>query len=272
MYKLIFLLAFIPLLSFSIDPGDRTGNGGDFVRTSFIVEGHRILRLLSDTREGQEFCEDHGLSLEVLNLALKTSVIEVTSDRLFDQYGNEVDALGEKSKITLNKARWEKLFASELDLRAIIFHEILRAADINDDDYVISNHLPLAAMPDLYLALKKELRKLKAPANQEIKKYFYHPGRQNQIWRCEFANQDSSSVFKGQALMHMKSGFHLSIINNLTQMKLVTDMSLYNKKAKYIRIPGFDFKQNIKFEIKFDTSKNLLFNFDEAVYGRCHLL
>lgn len=121
--------------------GHRVGNGGDHIRASFILMGEAVLEYLVETEQGQKLLDAHKLSLVDLGQSLDIEKISVTDDVLKDNSGSIVEAIGEPGKIVLNKSAWFKHFEGERDVYYLVFHEMLRSASVNDDNYIISKDL-----------------------------------------------------------------------------------------------------------------------------------
>lgn len=121
--------------------GFRVGNGGDHVRASFIRMGEAVIDYLADTTAGQDVVTRAKLSIDQLKATLDIEKITVVDDVLRDNSGSIVDALGEPGLIKLSKEAWFQHFEKQRDVYYLVFHEILRSAEINDDNYVISNAL-----------------------------------------------------------------------------------------------------------------------------------
>jgi hypothetical protein len=252
--------------------GDRTGNGGDFVRSSFITEAGRIIRVLSSTREGQDYCRRYEFSPETLKNVLDTSVIEVTDSRLYDHYGNEVDALGEPGKITLNISRWKELFSSGADLRVLIFHEVLRASDINDDNYIISQHLPMISVFDPFLVLRKEFNNAPITPYQNISRVFTNLTNKNLVWNCEFSEFKILDSITIRVLISSKTNRELQFFHVFTRMTVVDGINLRDSSVDRLEIPGLDRMKQVKAIFKFNQKYELLMNFDGLVFGKCRSL
>ena len=67
--------------------------------------------------------------------------IEVVDRDLIDNSGSLVDALGVPGKITLSQSRWLEFVREQRDVRLLVAHELLRAAGVPDDNYVVSRTL-----------------------------------------------------------------------------------------------------------------------------------
>lgn len=118
--------------------GHGLNNGGDHIRATFIRMGHAVLSYLRETDEGSSIVTSHDLSLLALEQTLNIGVLEVVDGLLLDNGGSAVDATGEPGKIRLSSERWINHFESERDVYFLVFHEMLRAVAMNDDNYIIS--------------------------------------------------------------------------------------------------------------------------------------
>jgi hypothetical protein len=136
--NLIALLIF-PLVA-SAD-GTVIGNGGDYVRSTFFRVGESAINYLHSDPDGRRLVTEYNLSLDALRLTLNIKVVTVTADTLRDNRGSIVDAIGTPGSITLNSGAWIKYFEKNWDVTYLVVHEMLRSANVNDDNYVISKHL-----------------------------------------------------------------------------------------------------------------------------------
>lgn len=143
MKKTITPSAFIlfALISLNTNAGHFTGNGGDHVRAMFFKMGEAVVSFLKETQEGQKVLTEKQITVENLQNLLTIEVVNAVEIPLIDNGGSSVDAIGEKGKITLNKTRWVEHLEKERDVYYLVFHEMLRALQINDDNYVISKLL-----------------------------------------------------------------------------------------------------------------------------------
>jgi hypothetical protein len=140
--KILTVLFFIgTLLSNSSASAHRVGNGGDHIRASFIQMGQAVIEYLEETQEGAQIVSQNQLDLKVLNETLDIERISVSDDTLRDNSGSIVDALGEPDSITLQKTSWFNHLERSTDIYFLVFHEMLRSAGINDDNYIISKSL-----------------------------------------------------------------------------------------------------------------------------------
>lgn len=134
-FAVIGVLALTIAASFA---GHGVGNGGDHVRATFMQMGDAVLAYLQETAEGQKIIVDQNLQIADLKAVLDINVIEVQDGILIDNTGSAVDAIGVKDKITLAKDRWNDHFENDRDVYFLVFHEMLRAVQVNDDNYIIS--------------------------------------------------------------------------------------------------------------------------------------
>jgi hypothetical protein len=131
------------------------GNGGDLIEGMFIREGMSIINTLKNTSDGQNLVRIFHLNLSELKDTLDANRIFVTEGPLYDNTGAEVDAIHEFGAIKLSRPRWKYTFTLPPERsRFLVFHEMLRSAQINDDSYRISIYLdsPLDIVPPVQLA------------------------------------------------------------------------------------------------------------------------
>src|SRR5690606_11588726 len=83
----------------------------------------------------------HGLDIDRLRDLNSIDVIRVADGILIDNSGSKVEAIGEPGRIVLAGDLWMEHFERERDIYYLVLHELLRAADINDDNYIISGAL-----------------------------------------------------------------------------------------------------------------------------------
>ncbi len=138
---LLVLLGSLAPMSTPMFAGHSIGNGGDHIRATFIRLGTAVVSYLRDTSEGAVIVSTNALSLDALEQTLDIAVIEVFEGLLTDNGGSAVDAIGEPGKIRLSSNRWMSHFEGNRDVYFLVFHEMLRAASVNDDNYVISKRL-----------------------------------------------------------------------------------------------------------------------------------
>lgn len=137
------LILFLPLLGQAslAFAGDKVGNGGDFIRAGFLQRGETVVRFLQNNPEGQKITRAHNLDLSVLNNSLLAEKIQVVGSGLTDNGGSLADATGEPDKIRLDRGAWKEHFDKSRDVYYLVFHEMLREARYNDDDYRISKKI-----------------------------------------------------------------------------------------------------------------------------------
>lgn len=133
--------AFLIILSAKGYAGHGVGNGGDYIRASFMSMGWAAIQYLDETEEGAALKQLHQLDSADLLRTLDINVIEVQDRILIDNNGSVVDALGSKDKIILSKDNWADHFENGRDVYFLVFHEMLRALEINDDNYTISKSI-----------------------------------------------------------------------------------------------------------------------------------
>jgi hypothetical protein len=121
--------------------GHGVGNGGDHIRATFMSVGRAVVQYLNEGDEGTRLRDEHRLDTSAMSALLSIESIEVKDEVLVDNGGSVVDAIGERQKITLAQDRWTQHFENERDVYFLVLHELLRALEINDDDYVISRQI-----------------------------------------------------------------------------------------------------------------------------------
>ncbi|MCC2678197.1 MAG: hypothetical protein K0R29_773 [Pseudobdellovibrio sp.] len=128
---------------FSIDKkiDHKVGNGGDYLRGQFIALGQQIILFLEETEDGQNLVSSRQLNVEALKSTLDINKLTVVQDLLIDNSGSVVDAIGVPDLIIINADSWMDHFERERNIYYLVFHEMLRSAAINDDNYVVSQPL-----------------------------------------------------------------------------------------------------------------------------------
>jgi hypothetical protein len=134
-------IAMLALTATFAHSGLREGNGGDFIRSTYLRMGQAVLEHLKTTSEGQALVEAHDLDLDRLARGLSVDYVSVQEGLLRDWYGSVVDATGQPESVVLSKDAWAEHFEKERDVYFLVFHEMLREAAVRDDDYVISGAL-----------------------------------------------------------------------------------------------------------------------------------
>lgn len=134
----IFLMAFFISLITSLPiSAHRVGNGGDFVRATFIIVGEQVLKYLSQN----ELPSEWQTSTAELGQALDYNRIDISLTPLIDNSGSFVDAIGVPGKITLDQQAWAAHFDGRRDIYFLVLHEMLRSNGINDDNYILSKKI-----------------------------------------------------------------------------------------------------------------------------------
>jgi|GEM_PF-5547031 len=136
-FVFVFMLFLLSTEVFS-GGGSYVGNGGDHLRSEFLRTGNQILEFLKQAEAGKVLTQLHALDLTKLEATLAAEKIQVSDSALIDNSGSIVDALGEPGNITLSRIPWTRYFALRTDVAYLIFHEMLRSAGIDDDNYRIS--------------------------------------------------------------------------------------------------------------------------------------
>lgn len=118
--------------------GHKVGNGGDFIRSTYIQLGLKVIEFLSSTERGNALVTQNKLSLEEIKQNLDINHIVVSDEVLFDNTGSVVDAIGLPGLVILNSQIWLDHFENDRLVYDLIFHEMLRSVGVNDDNYIIS--------------------------------------------------------------------------------------------------------------------------------------
>lgn len=121
--------------------GHKVGNGGDYIRSVFILMGENVNEYLETTEAGSQIVTNHNLDLVSLKESLTTERIALTNDILIDNTGSVVDAIGVPGLIILNSASWLDHFEKERNVYYLVLHEMLRSSAVDDDDFVISKDI-----------------------------------------------------------------------------------------------------------------------------------
>lgn len=121
--------------------GHKVGNGGDYIRSTFIQVGKKALEYVLTTEAGNTIVRKNNLNTDDLKAALDINRVVLTDETLFDDTGSVVDAIGIPGLIILNSSAWLEHFEKERNIQYLVFHELLRSASVNDDNYVISTDL-----------------------------------------------------------------------------------------------------------------------------------
>lgn len=121
--------------------GHKVGNGGDYIRSTFIQMGENVSEYLETTDAGHAVVSKNGLNLDELKATLTTERIALTNEILIDNTGSVVDAIGVPGLIILNSASWLDHFEKERNVYYLVLHEMLRSSAVNDDDFVISKDI-----------------------------------------------------------------------------------------------------------------------------------
>ncbi len=116
----------------------KVGNGGDYLRAQYLMIGKQVISFLEDTVDGHQLTLSRGLNLDSLKSILDITKLAVVDDLLIDNTGSVVDAIGVPDLVILNSDSWKEHFEKERNIYYLVFHEMLRAAAVNDDNYVIS--------------------------------------------------------------------------------------------------------------------------------------
>lgn len=135
------ILSALMVLSQATFAGHFVGNGGDHLRATYIRMGDAVIDFLKETDQGSAIVKKAQLNVGDLDASLDIAKISVTNNTLRDNSGSVVEAIGVPGSVTLNQEAWANHFESELDVYYLVFHEMLRSAGVNDDNYVVSASL-----------------------------------------------------------------------------------------------------------------------------------
>ena len=116
----------------------RVGNGGDFVRATFMIAGDQVIKLI---QQRPDVLEQLKVTTDDLQLSLDYNRIDISLAPLIDNSGSFVDAIGVPGKITLDQQAWAGHFDARRDIYFLVFHEMLRSLAIDDDNYLISKNI-----------------------------------------------------------------------------------------------------------------------------------
>lgn len=119
----------------------KVGNGGDYLRGQYFKVGRQVLNYLNDTEAGQKIVTSQRLDVSELEASLQIDRVVVVNDLLIDNSGSVVDAIGVPNLVLLNASSWKEHFESSRNIYYLVFHEMLRSASVNDDNYAISQAL-----------------------------------------------------------------------------------------------------------------------------------
>lgn len=132
-----FLILALPLVSFAAKAGNEVGNGGDGYSQEFISLGRSMLERMRQNPDPRV------ANLEALSEAVEKT--NVSTKNQLELAGAEVDAINypETKRIELSRARWKGYNAEEK--AALVLHEYLGIANIEDKHYQVSGSYSSAA-------------------------------------------------------------------------------------------------------------------------------
>ncbi|MCK5073643.1 MAG: hypothetical protein KAQ98_09475 [Bacteriovoracaceae bacterium] len=172
MKKLLFYLIFI---SFSLQATDRSEQIKDKRIIQYFFNTGNVL--LDDLQQISPdfYINNHPIEIEKLKDALNNGNIDLATKELVDNSGSLVDSIGVFQQVILYKKSWLEFIKSDVDIRLLVLHEILRMAAINDDNYMISKKLygelnPLQTMEDISIRPYCNLRAKKTITVIQTKK------------------------------------------------------------------------------------------------------
>ena len=148
--KILFIIlsAFVSFTVLAKSSGSSgVGNGGDSARDSFITIGKNIIQ---NYGSGLQLIEPelkiHNFkNYKDLEVLLSIDVISTSKEILIDNRGSIVSAIGEPKSIVLYvgnehpELNWNKILQNTAKSERLVLHELLRAAEVNDDNYIFTN-------------------------------------------------------------------------------------------------------------------------------------
>lgn len=136
---ILFSLLFLPLVAAA--QGDNKGNGGSLVQRKFIEAGEESLERARYSPKVLDLLPEPAATLTRMRGLLTIDVVKVRNLPLTDNKGSTAESLGVPGEILLDYSLWYQKIKDAIPLQKDSFHELLRAANIDDDNYRISKHL-----------------------------------------------------------------------------------------------------------------------------------
>jgi len=129
--------------------GHSVGNGGGFLIEEFLYYGNKTVEILRIQNSDRLEDDDIGqiTADELFEVIQRTSIV-VTSDKILDNKGSEVDARFDKDKnqIVIYEKAWLQHLSLPDKMFRLVFHEYLRALGVDDDQFVVSSQLNLKSL------------------------------------------------------------------------------------------------------------------------------
>jgi len=168
----------VPLGSEKEGGGHSVGNGGGFLIEEFLYYGNKtveILRLQNSDKLTDDDIEQ--ISADELFKVIQNTSIVVTSEKIFDNKGSEVDAryVKDKDQIEIYDKAWIQHLSLPDKMFKLVFHEYLRALGIDDDQFVISSRLNLNSLesqPDFFNKFSKLFTDAEVARHKKVQGFY----------------------------------------------------------------------------------------------------
>lgn len=184
--------------------GNGVNNGGDYIRSKFIEFGLEVVDYLEKNDDGKKISLEQNLDTQKLKATLDINRIQVVSGPLTDNSGSRVDAHGVKNLIRLDENKWMQLVTSENDIYYLIFHEMLRSAEVNDDNYVVSFKL------NPFKKLRTEERRPRLPTSDVTKEVTIADKWAGHANRLDFLTSDDEGRLYTAGTLQSENGKKVS--------------------------------------------------------------
>lgn len=120
-----------------------SGNGGSEVRDDYYIPvGQAVFEFLTEDPLGVKLAERFSLPVEKMGAevgqALNRKSVEVSFSQVYDNTGSPVDAALIDGKTRLFDPSWRDYSVKNRKMYRFVFHEMLRFAGVNDDEFRIS--------------------------------------------------------------------------------------------------------------------------------------
>ncbi len=137
------------------------------IKTYFMDQALQVINEIGSQLEENLGELNHG----DLNKVLTNANISISNQELIDNTGSLVDAIGVPGSVTLSFERWSNFIKEGRDVRLLVLHEVLRMAQIDDDNYVVSFlYLPILSPPAAQLRPYCNLRFSLTTKKEETKR------------------------------------------------------------------------------------------------------
>lgn len=137
----VLLTLMIPEITMAKTGNETSGGGGDFLQRIFLKTAKKSI---SDLNGNQiRFSAQRQIPLEFLfDVIYENKLIVKTTDQPLILNGSQKSAITEGQTITLYRPDWEN--KATIELRSMVLHELMRVADVEDNDYAASEGLESA--------------------------------------------------------------------------------------------------------------------------------